>query len=505
MRSNLCAAIFFLSQVVLTTQTTVIKIGHIYYFEAERAVMQMAYEDMKEQNLLPDVYEIQVITRMGCASYNASLPIIFGVKEATDLYFKENVKVFFGSPCSEEAVVIGQMAATVNWNIPLIGYLASDDTLTNKAIYSTLVRTGVVSQNFFAQAVTFLVQKNGWKKVAYVGSDALGSTLNRQAIVPSLTSAGVTVYQMVIPLSSTWQSVANSKAIVDLKANARVVFIMLNSEMNASVPFMAAAHSLGYTEDPDFIFIIISSQSNFASRPWDSNYDGMSYSYLREAYEGAYIIRVTGQDFATVKKFRQRLLASQQYTNPIGNDAQIIPMYDAVVLFLTALNRSWADTRNESLYANGAVMFDYMKNVVYQGFSGKVFINNNGDRIPSYEFVLLPKQVDRAYTVLMSIDATRLNGCDPVAKGNLCYPYNITVTDDYRSVIWPPDHPICGYRHELCDNTLYYVLGGTLMAAAIGIAVIFYAVRKRKQRLIYLMPWQVPLDSIKMLSSGTVV
>uniref|UniRef100_A0A914XDY2 Receptor ligand binding region domain-containing protein n=1 Tax=Plectus sambesii TaxID=2011161 RepID=A0A914XDY2_9BILA len=505
MLSNLFAGIFFLSQVVLTTQTTVIKIGHIYYFEAERAVMQMAYEDMKEQNLLPDVYEIQVISRMGCALYNTNLSILHGVKEATDLYFKENARVLFGSPCSEETVVIGQMAATVNWNVPLIGYLASDDALSNKAIYSTVARTGVVSQNFFAQAIKFLVQKNGWKKVAYVGSDIFASTLNRQSVVSELTSAGVAVYQMVIPLSSTWQSVANSKAIVDLKANARVVFVMLNSEMNASVPFMAAAHSLGYTEDPEFVFVIIVSQSTFTSRPWDSNYDGMSYSYLREAYEGAYIIRVTGQDFATVTKFRQKLLASQQYTNPIGNDAYVMPIYDAVVLYLTALNRSWADSRNESLYANGAVMFEYMKNVVYQGFTGKVFINNNGDRIPSYEFVLLPKQVNRAYTVLMSIDATRLNGCDPIAKGNLCYPYNITVTDDYHSVIWPPDHPICGYRHELCDNTLYFILGGTLMAAAIGIAVIFYAVKKRKQRLIYLMPWQVPLDSIKMLSSGTVV
>lgn len=86
--------------------------------------------------------------------------------------------------------------------------------------------------------------------------------------------------------------------------------------MNTSVPFMAAAHSLGYTADPDFVFIIFSLSSNYPTRPWDDNYVGMNYPYLRAAYEGAYLLRIAGLDFISVSAFTQKLLASQNYTNP---------------------------------------------------------------------------------------------------------------------------------------------------------------------------------------------
>ena len=95
-----------------------------------------------------------------------------------------------------------------------------------------------------------------------------------------------------------------------------VILVMFGSEMNTTVPFMAAAHSLGYTADPSFVFIIFSLLSDFGSPPWDTNYDGMSYPFLRAAYEGAYIIAVAGQDYISMNTFRQKLLASQNYTNP---------------------------------------------------------------------------------------------------------------------------------------------------------------------------------------------
>ncbi len=91
---------------------------------------------------------------------------------------------------------------------------------------------------------------------------------------------------------------------------------MFGQEMNTSVPFMAAAQSLGYTADPSFVFIIFSYWSNYVSRPWDADYDGMSYPFLRAAYEGAYILAVAGSDYASVNTFTQKLLASQNYTNP---------------------------------------------------------------------------------------------------------------------------------------------------------------------------------------------
>uniref|UniRef100_A0A914WXV1 Receptor ligand binding region domain-containing protein n=1 Tax=Plectus sambesii TaxID=2011161 RepID=A0A914WXV1_9BILA len=465
----------------------------------------MAYRDLKEQGIIPPAYDFILHSRPGCALYVANLSLLHGVEEAIDLYFNENVDVFFGSPCSEETVVIGQMAAAANWNLPVLGYLSSDDSLSDKNVYNTLARTTVISATFFAQAVKMVVAQNGWKKVAYVGSNTLFTNLNRQAVVSALAPSGVDIFHMSTEANPTWQSIASNKAMTDLKANARVVLVMFGSEMNTSVPFMAAAHSLGYTTDPDFVFIIFSLANNYQSRPWDADYNGMSYPYLRAAYEGAYIIRIAGLDFASVNTFRQKLFAAENYTNPVGNDASIMPMYDAVFLYGMALNKSLADTGNKSVFTNGARLFQYMKNIEFTGVTSQVLINNDGERIPSYLFSRLPKNVSRIYTNLMLIEANRDDHCEPAIQGNLCYPYNITLTPDYLSITWPPDIPKCGYRYEKCDNTLFFTLGGVILASVIAIILVYYIMKKRRESLLYLMPWRVSMESVKLLSSGTVV
>uniref|UniRef100_A0A914XIN3 guanylate cyclase n=1 Tax=Plectus sambesii TaxID=2011161 RepID=A0A914XIN3_9BILA len=275
--------------------------------------------------------------------------------------------------------------------------------------------------------------------------------------------------------------------------------------MNESAPFMAAAHYLGYSADPSFVFILFSVGNTRESRPWDANYDGTSYPYLRAAYEGAFILRVAGLDYGSINTFRRKLFASQNLTNPSSIDSTVMPMYDAVFLYGVALNKSLTATKDENVYMNGSLVFQYMKNIEFAGITSQVLINNDGERIPSYQFVRIPKNVDRTYTVLVEIEANRATDCDPTILGNLCYPFNTTVTYNYLAIVWPPDEPVCGYSDQLCDQTLFYVLGGVILGALLFIALIYYAVKKKRESRLYLMPWQVPLSSVKLLASGTVV
>lgn len=113
------------------------------------------------------------------------------------------------------------MASAVNWNIPVIGYLSSDDALSDKTVYSTLARTTPLSATFFAQAVKAIVTKNGWKRVAYAGANTYANNLNRQAVKNALAIVGVTVHDLSTNGTPSWQSIANSKAMTDLHANAR--------------------------------------------------------------------------------------------------------------------------------------------------------------------------------------------------------------------------------------------------------------------------------------------
>lgn len=59
MKATLPAVACFLSHFILTTQFTVIKIGHIYRYPSEVQAIKMAYDDLKQQNRLPGVYDFR--------------------------------------------------------------------------------------------------------------------------------------------------------------------------------------------------------------------------------------------------------------------------------------------------------------------------------------------------------------------------------------------------------------------------------------------------------------
>jgi hypothetical protein len=48
-------------------------------------------------------------------------------------------------------------------------------------------------------------------------------------------------------------------------------------------------------------------------------------------------------------------------------------MYDAVVLYAKALNKSFVSSGNQSVYDNGAFMFEQMKNVEFQSIDFSCF------------------------------------------------------------------------------------------------------------------------------------
>uniref|UniRef100_A0A914VRF2 Guanylate cyclase n=1 Tax=Plectus sambesii TaxID=2011161 RepID=A0A914VRF2_9BILA len=498
------SALSYLSLLAVCNMT-VINIGHIFLTASEIPVINMALEDLNKSNILPAGYDFRVFSKLGCAAYHPNMTRINGAVDAIDMYFNNDVSAFFGPACSDECVVVGRMAAAINWNVPVLTYLSSDNALADKTVFSTLARTSVISATFFAQALAKVLVQNGWNKVAYVGSTSTLSMLNRPTVVATLASVGIDVHQMIVNAGATWQDIVKSRAMIALKANARVILVFLDGEMNSSVPFMAAAHSMGYKADPDFVFITFSVTNQQVSRPWDADYDGMSYPYLREAYEGSYILRVDGLDYESISSFRQKLFDTQNFTIPRGDDSLTMPLYDAVMLYGTALNKSLTATGDRNIYMNGSFMFEQMKNVQFDGLTDQVVINDDGERITSYQFVLIPKQVNRIYTLLMEIHASRLRDCDPTVDGNLCYPYNITITESYLPIAWPPAEPKCGYSYERCDTTLFYVLGGVLIFPLIGGVIAYYVAKKRKENLLYLMPWQVPMESVKMLASGTVV
>lgn len=82
------------------------------------------------------------------------------------MYHQQNVKVFIGPYCNAELDAVAKMAAY--WNVPIIGYMASNNAFADKTIYKTLARVSLRTTNSLALAVCALIKHYGWSRIAVV-------------------------------------------------------------------------------------------------------------------------------------------------------------------------------------------------------------------------------------------------------------------------------------------------------------------------------------------------
>lgn len=88
-----------------------------------------------------------------------------GVAVAADIFYQRDVKVFIGPYCNSELDAVAKMAAY--WNVPVIGYMASNNAFADKNVYKTLARVSLRTTNSLALAVTSVLTHYGWNKVKF--------------------------------------------------------------------------------------------------------------------------------------------------------------------------------------------------------------------------------------------------------------------------------------------------------------------------------------------------
>ena len=93
----------------------------------------------------------------GCTS-----PMKDAVGVAASLYFKDDVAAFFGPSCSTSALVVGDLAATLN--VPTLTFSANDHNLDNKARYPTLTQTTFKSTQW-CPLFLHLCRRYNWRTI----------------------------------------------------------------------------------------------------------------------------------------------------------------------------------------------------------------------------------------------------------------------------------------------------------------------------------------------------
>uniref|UniRef100_A0A914WE67 guanylate cyclase n=1 Tax=Plectus sambesii TaxID=2011161 RepID=A0A914WE67_9BILA len=467
-------------------------------------VLEIARRELIAEGLLNQNLTLEIVSKNGCgASFE-------GVGVGASLYHVDGVRAFIGPYCSTEMDAVGKMAAF--WNVPIIGYMSSDDYLIDKTIYRTLARISMRTTNSLAKAVAALVKHYGWHRVAIVtntGALAFERTLAFEKI---LKTENVTVVQKVMfDENIDYQGMAASGLLNDLKHNARIIICMFSSTRELTREFMQATY-LAEMNTHEYVYLLPWLQAGPKDvMPW-LGADGLLLQKVKDHYENAIIIDdVNGFDDLLVTPFVEKIEAYGLKAADIdmGSIYGYLHLYDALKLYVLALRRSLElSNGNESVVDDGWQMWNHMRRLSFAGAaSGTIQMDDLAERAPYYAaFYVSPTRTELMKVVTMN--PVLLEKCNGLANNTGCFDLQMT---DVMTGFWPsitgelpPEEPICGFGGEKCDYTILIIICAAALVLIVSATFAYFFNRRWQRTRLDKMPWRINRQELNIIDDEQV-
>eukprot|EP00057_Strongylocentrotus_purpuratus_P014597 XP_011669071.1 PREDICTED: atrial natriuretic peptide receptor 1-like [Strongylocentrotus purpuratus] len=412
-------------------------------------------------------------------------PVMEAPAIAAELYRRYSLDGILGSPCSYETVGIADLAAY--WNLPVVTGVSTSAVLDDKSRYRTLTRTSFKT-GVLAKAVVAFFEEYEWRQFALVWQYPGYSSLIAIAMKELMeTQENVTMYEFDLRDYGSIKDALDAAAAV-----SRIIILSAQGELVREA--MLHAFDTGLV-DGEYAFVSIEPFSNtlvFGDDNWKQN-DGRDDD-AKKAYESLLIFRLfkpqTDEYRAFQRELERREILDYNWTrpDPDHNNYFASAFHDAVILYSLAVNETLAEGGNIS---DGYVITRKMWGRSFQGISGTVTINENGDRSGDYSLWDMTNTEDGTFEVLANYygetGVIETTGVKPVWPGGGIGP--------------PRDAPECGFENELCQSNELPILGlvgiaaVVVVLAAAGILFVIY----RKHRLdaeLMSMSWKVAWEEL---------
>ncbi|XP_060072434.1 atrial natriuretic peptide receptor 1-like [Ylistrum balloti] len=301
-----------------------------------------------------------------------------------DMYYRHGINALIGPACAYALDPVGRLANY--WNIPLITGLGDGGMFKNKTNYPTLTRLAYC-QCRLRRVLGSIFEEFHWTDVAIVydvndvHSEVLGSTLK-------VGLQKQTIYPFMFPYYG--KDNPDFKAILtEVAMVTRVIVLVAPGESVRNL--MLSAFDLGFINTGEFVFFDIHLFS-FPGEYW-GNHDWRRHDTrdqdARKSYEAMFRISLQVPISAEWTNFtREVKLKAQQMYNFSFSDEEVNffigAFHDAVLLYGIALNES---LNNISALNDGYTFTRAMWDRTFQGVTGSVIIDDNGDRDTSYSIL----------------------------------------------------------------------------------------------------------------------
>ncbi|XP_070199106.1 atrial natriuretic peptide receptor 1-like [Littorina saxatilis] len=386
------------------------------------------------------------------------------------------------------------------FNIPVFGWVSNEHALDNKSRFTTLVRT-LPPLSGLGEMLLGVCREMGWHLVSIISTEGPLSQAVADFFKEKLENNPefflVRHFRNVnISLSTT-----NVRTMMRLlKKQSRIIFLIIPDDLLRE--YMLAAHDEGMTSG-DFQFLF--SRQTLASQGfinvlqsesmWRNDEDGRNEDAL-QAYKNvlyftySFILEWT-LDHSEAYNASQRLfsntsLLSQDYERDLYSRF----LHDTVYLYALAYN----DTVTRNNTPDGLNIFNTATRIQFEGLTGNVNLNKNGDRLPS----MLMWDLGEENTFRIVYNLTYYNN----ATGHLA----INVDRNPPGILWgngksedgdgyiPADRPPCGFDNEGCpsDSNLVVIISVLLSIMLAGVLVFFILYRWwKKEQELYRKNWRV--------------
>ncbi|XP_031553753.1 guanylate cyclase 32E-like [Actinia tenebrosa] len=362
-----------------------------------------------------------------------------GLWAMVDLWKNENLLVdaFIGPVFSVICEPCGLLAERLN--LPMISWGCSSQRLSNKNLYPTFARTKTYGRTNLlntSRAMASVLRHFKWKRVSLFHSSEsvwtdlalkMNSELERSDI-----KANKLMFSPFLP--QTYDCL-----LKDAREKARV-FILL-CYMKQVKQIIMAAKNLNMTNG-DYVFVT----SDFTMDTTHSNLSALEYYHAHsDVLDGIIDVSVNLADNVEFQLNAQAIERAMQTPGSAfySNETRVHEVShffayaaDAITLYALALNDTLAQGGN---ITDGRHIAKNMFGKTFNGLSGVVSIDDNGDRIPFYE---LRNLNNNSFIKIASILTSGLQ-----------------VVED-RKVVWfggqkevPLDEPVCGFNNEHCDDS----------------------------------------------------
>lgn len=396
------------------------------------AITRVIHDIKNTPNLLDNTTITFLHADAPCVDHN-------GAKGTIDLYDK-GISTYIGPLCSKQCITGGEIATCKK--IPMISFGCSSIHLSNKTRFPFFSRVNSYARSskiWTPKAFIAIMEKYNWKYACIIERTHEIYTPLGQATVKAFRQNNLTIGER--RTYHVYSTVTDMKKIMkEMSIKCRVfLFITRSSDVTQ---FLLQAYDLGLI-NKNYAFITM----DYALPKSHRNERDHLY---KNVLQGLITISATGPDTSTQKykifqeDCRRRVKLSPFLDVKLKNETSILSisayLYDATMVYATAVDRMVKDGKIDKNYIDSKLLFQYIKNVSFEGMTGHVQMDHNGDRIPSFQIININNErvVTATYNPL----------------------YNKSIVLNRKTVIRfpggsknpPLDMPTCGFYEEKCES-----------------------------------------------------